>query len=153
MLRVSKYAGNTSFSHIYIVVPIDGDVNNVKTKGSYYTIDCVPDKFNYEAPNVIDTIDIKRTVNGSVNGLGILRETIVTPISELKPFPEDSNSAIIPETATIQPAAINPAETISKKENLLWLYATIGTLGGVTICAALWADKKSKITKTQSYGS
>ncbi|GAB4242741.1 MAG: hypothetical protein Tsb0034_20310 [Ekhidna sp.] len=42
LLRITKYGGKPYFQHIYPIVPIG--------QGSYITLDCVTDQFDYEVP-------------------------------------------------------------------------------------------------------
>lgn len=48
ILRKAKYNGKPNFQHIYVIVPKVG--TSIKGKGSYYTLDAVVDKFDYEVP-------------------------------------------------------------------------------------------------------
>jgi len=62
-LRRAKYWwSKDEFKHVYVIVPTD-------EQGNYITIDCVPDKFNYEEPTteVIDTIMDLYYLNGIEN--------------------------------------------------------------------------------------
>ena len=51
-IRVAAYTG--TWQHVYVIVPVDGDVkaahDRKKNRGSYYAIDPVTDRFDYEAP-------------------------------------------------------------------------------------------------------
>lgn len=53
-LRVAKYNNSKEWSHIYIVIPVNGnmktDANGNMAETNYITLDCVPHRFNYEVP-------------------------------------------------------------------------------------------------------
>lgn len=53
-LRVAKYNSASDWSHIYIVIPVNGnmktDANGNMAETNYITLDCVPHQFNYEVP-------------------------------------------------------------------------------------------------------
>lgn len=64
---MASYNKNRGWQHVYIVVPKFNGAN-LKTKGQYYTVDCVMDKFNAEKP-FIDCYD--RTILGGNNESGL----------------------------------------------------------------------------------
>lgn len=72
ILRVAKYTERNGFQHIYPVVPL--------SNGSYITVDCVVDRFNYEVPFIekidtnmdlefLDGIDGTEATNIPTNGI------------------------------------------------------------------------------------
>lgn len=47
-LRMTKYTYFGRWSHVYVVVPVDGDLRSLDRDGGYITIDAVTDRFDYE---------------------------------------------------------------------------------------------------------
>lgn len=165
VLRIAKYKGNKEHSHIYIVVPKNGNVHQVnfkKDRANYYVLDCVPDAFDFEAPNLVHTIDIPREVMNTKNlsGLGAISTTTVTPLKEFI-FPEiegekaisTNSTSDIPGPVSFTQPTLTPTQSPIVTEKplkkasactcVLWLLG--GVAGGLTIAAIVTQrNKKSK---------
>jgi len=50
----TKYNGESSWQHVYIVAPKEGQEIDYNSPSSYYTLDCVKDLFDDEHPNITD---------------------------------------------------------------------------------------------------
>ena len=92
-MRVTAYTGG-SWQHIYVVVPVDGDVkknlDRHKNRKSYIVIDPVPDQFDWEAPysQKFDTPMELRSLEGLGN-LAVAQEYVQATKEGLTTFVKD----------------------------------------------------------------
>ncbi len=75
-IRVAAYTG--TWQHVYVIVPVDGDVkashDRRKNRQDYYVIDPVTDKFDYEAPysDIFDTQMRPERIGKALSGLATI---------------------------------------------------------------------------------
>ena len=134
ILRITKYRRDY-FQHIYPVVPL--------TDGSYITIDCVTDQYNYEVPYTEKKdypMDLQYLNGFDGDGMGELGKLIQKKMAaqKSKPFPVKTKVAILLKRPAQLPAKPAPAAqasmpAVKKKKGIKKVLNKINKLNPATL--------------------